>query len=123
MRDFIPDSCSLPLLVGEGLGIGVNDFALTLGLPCVGASSPLKNKRNYGTMWRVLEPELARQRNLMAICQHCGKHAEVGMNVSHSKHRTKRRFYANLQHVKVFEEGKMVRKTLCTKCIKTLNKV
>lgn len=59
----------------------------------------------------------------MAICQHCGKHAQVGMSVSHSKHRTKRRFLANLQHVTVYEEGKKMRKTLCTKCIKTLNKV
>ena len=59
----------------------------------------------------------------MAVCDHCGKHAQVGNNVSHSKHRTKRRFYANIQHVSVYENGRMVRKHLCAKCIKTLVKV
>ena len=59
----------------------------------------------------------------MAICEHCGKTAQVGNNVSHSKHRTKRLFKANLQRVKLFEGNKMVRKTLCAKCIKALNKV
>ena len=58
----------------------------------------------------------------MAQCQHCGKRAQVGNNVSHSKRRTKRLFRANIQHVRVFEDGKMVRKVLCTKCIKALTK-
>jgi large subunit ribosomal protein L28 len=59
----------------------------------------------------------------MAQCEHCGKTAQVGNNVSHSKRRTKRRFYPNIQSVKVFEGGKLVRKKLCAKCIKTLTKV
>jgi len=59
----------------------------------------------------------------MAQCEHCGKTAQVGNNVSHSKHRSKRLFRANIQHVKVMEGSKMVRKSLCTKCIKTLTKV
>ncbi len=59
----------------------------------------------------------------MAQCEHCGKTAQVGNNVSHSKRRTKRRFYPNIQTVKVFEGGKLVRKNLCAKCIKTLTKV
>lgn len=57
------------------------------------------------------------------ICEHCGKTAMVGNRVSHSKRRTKHRFDANIQHVHVLEGTKMVRKTLCTKCIKALNKV
>ena len=59
----------------------------------------------------------------MAQCEHCGKTAQVGNNVSHSKRRTKRRFYHNIQSVKVYEQGKLVRKQLCAKCIKTLTKV
>ena len=58
----------------------------------------------------------------MAQCGNCGKKAQVGNNVSHSKRRTKRLFHANIQHTRVFEDGKMVRKYLCTKCIKALNK-
>ena len=60
----------------------------------------------------------------MAQCEHCGKTAQVGNNVSHSKHRSKRLFRANIQRVKVVVEGSnTVRKYLCAKCIKTLNKV
>ena len=59
----------------------------------------------------------------MAQCEHCGKIAQVGNNVSHSKHRTKRRFYPNIQRVQVFDGTKMTRKSLCTKCIKTLTKI
>ncbi len=59
----------------------------------------------------------------MAICEHCGKTAQVGNNVSHSKRRTKRQFKPNIQRVKVIEGDRTVRKYLCTKCIKTLNKV
>ena len=56
-------------------------------------------------------------------CEKCGKTAMVGNNVSHSKHRTKRRFNPNIQRIKVAEGTKMVRKYLCTKCIKSLHKV
>ena len=59
----------------------------------------------------------------MAQCEHCGKIAQVGNNVSHSKRRTKRRFYPNIQRVQVFDGTKMTRKYLCAKCIKTLTKI
>ncbi len=59
----------------------------------------------------------------MTQCAHCGKTAQVGNNVSHSKHRTKRLFRANIQRVRVTEGSKTVRKYLCAKCIKTLTKV
>ena len=47
----------------------------------------------------------------------------VGNRVSHSKRRSKHRFDANIQSVHVLEGAKNVRKVLCTKCIKALNKV
>ncbi len=59
----------------------------------------------------------------MATCEHCGKRAQVGNNVSHSKRRTKRQFKPNIQRVKVIEGDRTVRKYLCAKCIKTLTKV
>jgi len=59
----------------------------------------------------------------MAACEHCGKKAMVGNRVSHSKRRTKHRFEANIQLVHVLEGDRLVRKHLCAKCIKTLNKV
>lgn len=36
---------------------------------------------------------------------------------------TKRKFKPNLQRVRVMEDGRLVRKTLCTKCIKRLARV
>jgi len=48
----------------------------------------------------------------------------VGNRVSHSKRRSKHRFDANIQSVHVLDSAnKSVRKVLCTKCIKALNKV
>ena len=59
----------------------------------------------------------------MAMCENCEKKSMVGMKVSHSKRHTKRRFDPNIQFVRVLEDGKLVRRHLCTKCIKALNKV
>jgi len=59
----------------------------------------------------------------MAQCENCGKTAMVGNNVSHSKRRTKRRFYPNIQRVRVAVGTQHKRMYLCTKCIKALNKV
>ncbi len=36
---------------------------------------------------------------------------------------TRRKFKPNLQKVKVLEDGRLVQKTLCTKCIKRLSRV
>lgn len=58
----------------------------------------------------------------MARCENCGKTTSFGNNRSHSMKVTKRKFKANLQTVRVMEGGQLVRKTLCTKCIKALAK-
>ena len=59
----------------------------------------------------------------MAKCEMCGKKPMFGQSRSHSLKATKRKFKPNLQRVTVIEDGKKVRKTLCTKCIKTLAKL
>jgi large subunit ribosomal protein L28 len=56
----------------------------------------------------------------MAQCDHCGKKTAFGQRRSFSMKATKRKFRPNLQRVKVMEKGKLVQKTLCTKCIKRL---
>jgi large subunit ribosomal protein L28 len=58
----------------------------------------------------------------MAICENCGKKTTFGQSRSHSMRATKRQFKPNLQKVTVYENGRMVRKTLCTRCIRTLTK-
>jgi len=58
----------------------------------------------------------------MAVCESCGKKTAFGQNRSHSMRATKRKFKPNLQKVTVYENGQMVKKTLCTRCIRTLTK-
>lgn len=58
----------------------------------------------------------------MAVCENCGKKTTFGHNRSHSMHATNRQFKPNLQKVTVYENGRKVRKTLCTRCIRSLYK-
>jgi large subunit ribosomal protein L28 len=58
----------------------------------------------------------------MAVCEKCGKKTTFGHNRSHSMRATNRKFKPNLQKVTVYENGRTVRKTLCTRCIRTLVK-
>jgi len=58
----------------------------------------------------------------MAKCAHCGKSTTFGHNVSFSQRKTNRPYRPNLQKVQVVENGRMVQKTLCAKCIRTLVK-
>ena len=58
------------------------------------------------------------------VCQITGKKVMVGNNVSHSKRRTKRKFYPNLQTKKFFipEEGKWVTLKVSASALRTINK-
>jgi large subunit ribosomal protein L28 len=58
----------------------------------------------------------------MAKCNTCGKTTTFGHSRSFSQRATNRKFKPNLQKVTVMEKGRMVKKTLCAKCIKTLGK-
>jgi len=51
-------------------------------------------------------------------CEICGKGSGVGNKVSHANNRTKRRWYPNLQYVRVLIQGKVKRLWVCTRCIK-----
>ena len=59
----------------------------------------------------------------MAKCDMCGKIPTFGHNVSHSKVRTRRRWKANIQKVTMVVGGKSERLSLCTRCLRTLNKM
>jgi large subunit ribosomal protein L28 len=58
------------------------------------------------------------------ICQITGKKAMVGNNVSHSKRRTKRKFYPNIFSKKFFipEENRWVTLKVSAAGIRTINK-
>ena len=58
------------------------------------------------------------------ICELTGKKAIVGHSVSHSNHKTKRRFYPNLKLKKFFipEENKWITLKVSTSGIRNINK-
>ncbi|TMI89074.1 MAG: 50S ribosomal protein L28 [Bacillati bacterium ANGP1] len=51
-------------------------------------------------------------------CAVCGKEAHTGNRVSHSHHKTKRRFAPNLQPVRAVINGVRGRAMVCTACLK-----
>lgn len=58
------------------------------------------------------------------VCDLTGKKAMSGNNVSHSKRRTKRRFYPNLQTKKFYlpEQDEWITLKVSTSALKTINK-
>lgn len=59
------------------------------------------------------------------VCEICGKGPSAGNNVSHSVRRTKRRFLPNLIKKKIVnpETGIVIKKKMCTRCLRTMSKV
>jgi large subunit ribosomal protein L28 len=58
------------------------------------------------------------------VCDLTGKNVITGNNVSHSKRRTKRKFYPNLQTKKFFipEEDKWITLKVCGSALRNVNK-
>jgi large subunit ribosomal protein L28 len=52
------------------------------------------------------------------VCEVCGKRPRVGMSVSHSHRRTKRRWLPNIQKVRAVVGGAPKRERVCTSCLK-----
>lgn len=52
-------------------------------------------------------------------CEVCGKKTRTGMNVSHSHLKTKRAWKPNVQRVRVVENGQVVRRNVCTRCLRS----
>jgi large subunit ribosomal protein L28 len=53
------------------------------------------------------------------VCDICGKGPTTGHNVSHANNKSKRRWYPNLQTVRVLVAGAPRRIRACTQCIKS----
>lgn len=58
-------------------------------------------------------------RTMAKTCVSCGKGPAFGHNRSHSMVATKRRFDANLQHVRIVQDGHTRRAYVCTRCLKS----
>ena len=61
----------------------------------------------------------------MKVCEITGKTAVTGNNVSHSHHKTKRKFNPNLKNKRFWseEEGRWITLRVTTAGIKTINKI
>lgn len=55
---------------------------------------------------------------MAAVCEFCGKRPRVGMRVSHSHRRNKRRWNPNVQRVRAVVGGTPRRVRVCTRCLK-----
>ncbi len=53
------------------------------------------------------------------VCDICGKGPRFGHNVSHANNKTGRRWYPNLQRLRVLVNGQPRRIRVCTQCIKS----
>lgn len=56
------------------------------------------------------------------VCDVCGKRPRVGMRVSHSHRRSKRRWKPNIQKVRATVDGAPARLRVCTSCLRA-NKI
>jgi large subunit ribosomal protein L28 len=52
-------------------------------------------------------------------CDICGKGPTSGNNVSHANNKTRRRWYPNLQPVRILVNGQPKRVRACTACIRS----
>ncbi len=55
----------------------------------------------------------------MAKCEVCGKSVQFGHNVSHSNRKTKKMWHPNIKKLRVVENKRVLRKNVCTNCIKS----
>jgi large subunit ribosomal protein L28 len=53
------------------------------------------------------------------VCEICGKKPISGNNISHAHNVTRRRWLPNLQTVRARVNGRTVRMTVCTNCLKS----
>ncbi len=53
------------------------------------------------------------------VCEICGKGPIAGHNISHANNKTPRRWYPNLQRVRVVANGVVRRIRVCAQCIKS----
>jgi large subunit ribosomal protein L28 len=55
---------------------------------------------------------------MASVCELCGKKPSIGMNLSFSHRRTKRRWNPNVQRVRALVNGTPKRLDVCTSCIR-----
>ena len=59
----------------------------------------------------------------MARCELCLKAGQSGNNVSHSKRRTRTRWFANVHRATIYVNGAPKRVKICTRCLRSQHKL
>ena len=76
-------------------------------------------------MWIVLLKKcslilsMRRCQTLARLCEVCSKGVVRGNNVSHAENKTKRSWSPNVQTVRALVNGRVVRLTVCTRCLRS----
>ena len=52
------------------------------------------------------------------VCEICGKGPQYGAQISHAHNVTKKRWNANVKKIKVLDNKRVVKKVVCTRCLK-----
>ena len=73
--------------------------------------------RNYAE--RINIPDSKEVRQMSNKCEICGKGQVSGNNVSHSNRHTKRKWNANIQTVRINDNGTVRRAKVCTRCLRS----
>lgn len=58
-------------------------------------------------------------RQMSRKCEICGKGQVSGNNVSHSNRHTRRKWNANIQTVRIEEDGTVRKAKVCTRCLRS----
>jgi len=53
------------------------------------------------------------------VCSICGKGPVFGNNISHAHNKSRRVWRPNIQRIRVLENGRVSRKKICTRCIRS----
>jgi large subunit ribosomal protein L28 len=53
------------------------------------------------------------------VCDICGKGPVVGNNVSHANNKTKRRWYPNIQPMRIKTGNGFTKAKVCTRCLRS----
>ena len=76
-----------------------------------------KEVRNYAYALKYQRCKEVRQ--MSRKCEVCGKGQVSGNNVSHSNRHTRRKWNANIQTVRIEEDGKVRKARVCTRCLRS----
>ena len=85
-----------------------------------GFDDPYSNQKQVKKAAKAFRYQMYKEvRQMSRKCEICGKGQVSGNNVSHSNRHTRRKWNANIQSVKVNEDGTVRKAKVCTRCLRS----